>query len=257
MKLNVKNLLEAKKFAQKLLRDELSDRHINSINVGSDCAYLRSDKAFCLVKFLKRIENDFDVIFPDSLAKIGWKKYVTLEKNIFDQYLKKLELLKKECPVKGSVIFIVQTGEIYLISPIALRDLVDDYEFKIEKDGKTILCFLTLFLNAPQGIVRSKEELLAQKKASIIYQINSLGSPDFDDDEFEEDETDEMESDFYNYLFSDKNNKIGILDRNPKYSEINDDDVGQLSINLLYEISKNIKSLSKDLKSIKKLLSEK
>jgi len=257
MKLNVKNLLEAKKFAQKLLRDELSDKHISSINVGSDCAYLRSDKAFCLVKFLRRIENDFDVIFPDTLSKIGWKKYVTLEKNTFDQYMKKLDMLRKECPVKGSVMFIVQSGEIYLISPLALRDLVDDYDFKIDKDSKTMLCFLTLFLNTPQGVQRSKDELQAQKKASIIYQINGLGSPDFDDDEFENDESGEMENDFYNYLFPDRDSKIGLVEKNPKYSEIYDDDVGPLTINLLYEISKNIKTVSKDLRALKKYLSEK
>ena len=255
--MNVKNLLEAKNYAKKLLRDELSDKNINSVNIGQDCAYLRSEKAFCLVKFVDQIETNFDLLFPESLSKIGWMKYIPLEKNIFDQYLQKLEQLKKECPVKGSIIFIVKTGEKYLISPFAFKEMQEEFNLTLDVNDKKMICFLTIFLNLPQGESRSQEELEAQKRASIIYQVNGIGTSNFDIEENEEDDIDEIEGDFLNYFFSEKNTKLNIVERTPKYSETIDEDAGQLTINLLYEISKNLKVLSKDLRIIKKLLSQK
>lgn len=255
--MNVKNLLEAKKFAKKLLRDELSDKNISSVNVGNDCAYLRSEKAFCLVKFVDHIEDNFDSLFPDSLSKVGWTKFIPLKKRIFDQYIRKLELLKKECPVKGSIIFIVKSGEQYMISPFAFEELQDEFNLLADIDGEKVICFLTIFLNIPQEETRSLEELDAQKRASLIYQVNGIGSSKFDNDDDEEDDLEDLEGEFLNYFFSEKNTKAGIIEKTPKYSETIDEDAGQLTINLLYEISKNLKVLSKDLRIIKKILSEK
>jgi hypothetical protein len=250
-------LLEAKKFAKKLLKDELSDKNISSVNVGEDCAYLRSEKTFCLVKFVDQIENNFDSLFPESLTKVGWTKYIPLEISIFDQYLHKLELLKKECPVKGSIIFIVKTGEKYMISPFAFEELQDEFDLIAEINGEKAICFLTIFLNVPQGESRSLDELDAQKRVSLIYQVNGIGTSKFDNDEDEDEDMEDMEGEFLNYFFSEKNSKTGIIEKTPKYSEMIDEDAGQLTINLLYEISKNLKVLSKDLRMIKKILSEK
>lgn len=255
--LNAKNLLEAKKFAKKLLRDELSDKNITSVNVANDCAYLRSEKAFCLVKLVDQIESNFDLLFPDSLKKLGWTKYVPLEKNIFDQYLRKLEMLRKECPVKGSIIFIVKTGEKYMISPFAFEELQEEFDLLAEINGEQTICFSTIFLNIPQGEIRSLDELDAQKRASLIYQVNGIGASKFDNDEEDDEGNEDMEGEFLNYFFSEKNAKTGIIEKTPKYSETIDEDAGQLTINLLYEISKHLKTLSKDLKTIKKILSEK
>lgn len=257
MKVNVKNLLEAKKFAKKLLREELSDKNISSVNIEQDCAYLRSEKAFCLVKFVDQIESDFNVYFPEALSKVGWTKYVSLEKNIFDQYLRKLEQLKMECPVKGSIIFIVKTGEKYLISPFAFQELQEEFNLTLEINGKKMICFLTIFLNHPQGENRSLEEQEAQKRASLIYQINSIDSTNFDREDSLEDDIEEMEGDFLNYFFSEKHTKENIVERTPKYSETIDEDAGQLTINLLYDIAKNLKILSKDLRIIKNILNKK
>lgn len=255
--MKAKNLLEAKKFAKKLLRDELSDKNISSINVGADCAYLRSEKAFCLVKYVDQIETNFDSLFPDSLPKLGWNQYLPLGKSIFEQYLHKLELMKKECPVKGSVIFIVKTGENYMISPFALNELQEEFNLTTEVNGIQTICFLTILLNVPQGVSRSLDELDAQKRASLVYQINGIGSSNFDNDEDDQDDIEEMEGEFLNYFFSEKNNKSGIIEKTPKYSESIDEDIGQLTINLLYEISKNLKVLARDLGIIKKILSGK
>lgn len=255
--MSARNLLEAKRFAKKLLKDELSDKNISSVNVGNNCAFLRSEKAFCLVKFADRIECNFSELFPNSLAELAWSKYITIEKSIFDQYLKKLDLLKKECPVKGSVIVIVQTGEHYMISPYALEELQEEFDLQTEINGKKVICFLTLFLNIPQGESRPLEEIEAQKRASLIYQINGIGSENFDDDDRDEDDLEEIGGEFFNYFLADKNNKSSILEKTPKYSETTEEDIGQLSINLLYEISKNLKIISKDLRAIKKHLSEK
>jgi len=253
----VRNLLEAKKFAKKLIRDELSDKNITTVNIGEDSAYLRSEKTFCLVKYVDQIESNFDSLFPDSLLKVDWLKYIPLEKSIFDQYIRKLDQLKKECPVKGSVIFIVQSGEKYLISPFALQELLEEFDLVVDINGKKTICFLTIFLNIPQGETRASAELNAQKKASIIYQINGIESSGFDTEEENDEDLEEMEGEFFNYFFAEKSNKSGIIEKTPKYSESIDEDIGQLSINLLYEISKNLKVLSKDLAVIKKILSEK
>lgn len=255
--MKARNLLEAKKFAKKLLRDELSDKNITSVNVADDSAYLRSEKAFCLVKFVDQIETNFDSLFPDSLSKVGWSKFIPLEKSVFDQYLNKLDKLKKEYPVKGSVIFIVKTGENYMISPFALRDFLEEFNLSIDINGIKTICCLTIFLNLPQGEIRSMEELDAQKRASLIYQVNGIGSSNFDNEEEDDEELEGMEGEFLNYFFPEKSGKTGIIEKTPKYSETIDEDMGQLTINLLYEISKNLKILSKDLRIIKKILSEK
>jgi hypothetical protein len=217
--LKARNLLEAKKYAKKLLRDELSDKNISSVNVGNDCAYLRSEKAFCLVKYVDQIETNFNSLFPESFSKVGWTKFLPLEKSIFDQYLRKLDLMKKECPVKGSVIFIVRTGEKYMISPFALQEIQEEFSLSTEINGEKTICFLTIFLNVPHGESRSLDELDAQKRASLIYQVNGIGSSNFDNEEEGDEDIDEMEGEFLNYFFSEKSEKIGIIEKTPKYSE--------------------------------------
>ena len=254
--MNAKNLLEAKRVVKRILKKELSENQITSQNIGHDVAFIKSEKTFCLVKYLEKARNDLDKILPNVSSKIEWNKYVILEKNIFNRYIEELEIKKNNCPIKGTIIFVLSSGETYMISPYFLADLDSEYNLTVDLKKSKLLCFPTVFLNVPDGLERSTEEIDAQKRVALISQINNIGDESYSYDYYDDDFDDE-DGEFYSAFFSKRAKKDAVNSQNPKFSELFDDEIRNISLNLLYEISRNLKDITKELKSIRKQLRDK
>jgi hypothetical protein len=254
--LNAKNLLEAKKVVKKILKKELSEKQITSQNVGHDVAFIKSEKTFCLVKFLDKARNDLNNILPNVASKIEWNKYVVLEKAIFDKYIEQLDAQKINFPIKGTITFVLSSGEIYMISPYFLADLDNEYSLTVNFKKTKILCFPTVFLNVPEGLERSAEETEAQKRVALISQINNIGEDNYDLNYYDDD-FDEEEGEFYSAFFSKRGKNNPLNNQNPKFSELFDDEIRNISLNLLYEMSRNLKDITKEIKFIRKHLRDK
>ncbi len=252
--MNPRNLVEAKKVVKGLLKNELRETHLRSSNIAPNTAILQSDKIFCLVHYLDKIYTDFDSVLPEAASKTNWNRYVLLEKTIFERYSEQLEAIKRERPVKGTVVFVVQTGEIYMISPYAMLDFLEEYPLILEENDSEYCCFPTIFLQVPEGFHRSEEELEAQHRIALIAQINHLKPAELDDFDMDEDDLEEYERDLYACFFPDRARKPFSSDYRSKYTELADEDVRNLMIHLLYEMSKNLGEIRKELKSIKKIL---
>jgi hypothetical protein len=248
--LSAKNLIEAKRVVKSLLKKELSEKHITSKNICNDIAFVRSDKTFCLVKFMDRINDNFLEVFPVLSKKIDWNRYVVLEKDIFERYLEQFDSLKKEYPVKGTVIFVIRTGEIYMTSPYVLYGLSNEFDLLTLNGKKEIICFPTAFLSVPEGHGKPYDEIEAQKRFSIISQINSINE-EFDEnlDDYDGDYMSEYsDEDFFNF-FPRETRRSSYRD-NSRFSEPFPEDMRNVAINLLYEISMSLKELTKEIKSI-------
>lgn len=248
--MSAKNLIEAKRVVKSLLKKELSEKHITSKNICNDIAFVRSDKTFCLVKFMDRINDNFLEVFPVLSKKIDWNRYVVLEKDIFERYLEQFDSLKKEYPVKGTVIFVIRTGEIYMTSPYVLYGLSNEFDLLTLNGKKEIICFPTAFLSVPEGHGKPYDEIEAQKRFSIISQINSINE-EFDEnlDDYDGDYMSEYsDEDFFNF-FTRETRRSSYRD-NSRFSEPFPEDMRNVAINLLYEISMSLKELTKEIKSI-------
>jgi len=244
------NVIEAKRVVKSLLKKELSEKHITSKNICNDIAFVRSDKTFCLVKFMDRINDNFLEVFPVLSKKIDWNRYVVLEKDIFERYLEQFDSLKKEYPVKGTVIFVIRTGEIYMTSPYVLYGLSNEFDLLTLNGKKEIICFPTAFLSVPEGHGKPYDEIEAQKRFSIISQINSINE-EFDEnlDDYDGDYMSEYsDEDFFNF-FPRETRRSSYRD-NSRFSEPFPEDMRNVAINLLYEISMSLKELTKEIKSI-------
>ncbi len=248
--MSAKNLIEAKRVVKSLLKKELSEKHITSKNICNDIAFIRSDKTFCLVKFMDQISDNFSEVFPLLSKKIDWNRYVVLEKDIFERYLEQFESLKKEYPIKGTVIFVVRTGEIYMASPYVLYGLSNEFDLLTRNGKKEIICFPTAFLGVPEGHSKPHDEIEAQKRLSIISQINSI-TEEFDDslDYYEEDYMSEYDEEAYFTFFPREIRRTSYGD-NSRFSEPFPEDMQNVALNLLYEISMSLKELTKEIKSI-------
>ena len=243
-----KNLLQAKRFVKKLLLDELKDTHIRSKNVSPDVAFIRSDKALCLVKLVE-VMQDLEVIFPELAKKILWQKYVILERDFFQQYLDQFEQLKKEQPLRGSVIFITKSGEKYMVSPYALLEFQEMYHGYCKSGDTSRLYFPTIFLNAANLPERPLEEIQAQQRISIISQINDL---DEEEDWVEQDDWDSSDEDFASSLYSGKSFAEYPREFSPRFSGLEETDSREVIMNLLFEMTKNLKEINQEMKKIKK-----
>ncbi len=252
--MSAKNLVEAKKVVKTLLKRELSEKHITSKNICSDTAFLKSDRTFCLVKYIDKIYDDLSIVLPDISQKIDWNRYVRLEKHVFNKYLDELSNLKKKYPIRGTVIFVIQTGEIYMTSPYILYGLDNEYGLSITEGNKETLCFPTVFLSVPEGLNKPRDEIEAQKRLSLITQINSISS-EYEENYYDDTDFDDEDEDFYWPLI--KNDKNSFLDEDSRFSELFPDEMRNVALNLLYEMSMSLKELSKEIKSIKKTLKEK
>jgi hypothetical protein len=252
--LNPKNLVEAKKVVKGLLKNELRETHLRSNNIDTNSAILQSDKIFCLVQYMDKIHDDLNHILPETATKINWNSYVLLEKTVFESYAEQLENIKKERPAKGTVVFVLRSGEVYMISPYALMDFLDEYPLLVNIEKVEYFSFPTIFLQVPDGAPRSEEELEAQHRIALISQINSLKPAEVEDYELDDEDLDEYERDFYASFFSDRSRKGFSPDLRSKYSELADDDIRNITIHLLYEMSKNLTEIRKELKSIKKII---
>ena len=252
--MNPKNLIEAKRVVKGLLKNELCETHLKSSNIAPDTAILHSDKIFCLVKYLDTALENLDEILPETASTIKWKRYVQLEKSIFERYVDQLDTIKRERPVKGTVVFVLHTGEIYMISPYACMDFLEEYPLIFKRNSTEFLCFPTIFLQVPDGSRRSEEELDAQQRIALIAQINSLKPAEIDGYDIDDEDLDEYERDLYACFFPEKNRSSFSSDFRSKYSELADDDIRNLMIHLLYEMSKNLGEIRREMKSIKKLL---
>jgi hypothetical protein len=248
--LSAKNLIEAKRVVKSLLKKELSEKHITSKNICNDIAFIRSDKTFCLVKFMDQISDNFSEVFPVLSKKIDWNRYVTLEKDVFERYLEQFESLKKEYPIKGTVIFVIRTGEIYMTSPYVLYGLSNEFDLLTRTGKKEIICFPTAFLSVPEGHGKPYDEIEAQKRLSIISQINSINE-DFgeDMDYYESDYMPEFYDEDFFTLFPREGRRSSPRD-NSRFSEPFPEDMQNVALNLLYEISMSLKELTKEIKSI-------
>lgn len=253
--MNPKNLIEAKRVVKGLLKNELRETHLRSSNIDTNAAILQSDKIFCLVQYMDKIHDDLDLVLPDTASKINWNRYVLLEKSVFETYAEQLETIKKERPAKGTVVFVLRSGEVYMISPYALMDFLDEYPLMVNADDVEYFSFPTIFLQVPDGSPRSEQELEAQHRIALISQINSLKPAELEDYDLDDDDLDEYERDFYASFFSDRSRKGFSSDLRSKYSELADEDIRNITIHLLYEMSKNLGEIRKELKSIKKIIS--
>ena len=199
---------------------------------------------------MDRINDNFLEVFPVLSKKIDWNRYVVLEKDIFERYLEQFDSLKKEYPVKGTVIFVIRTGEIYMTSPYVLYGLSNEFDLLTLNGKKEIICFPTAFLSVPEGHGKPYDEIEAQKRFSIISQINSINE-EFDEniDDYDSDYMSEYsDEDFFNF-FPRETRRSSYRD-NSRFSEPFPEDMRNVAINLLYEISMSLKELTKEIKSI-------
>lgn len=249
--MSAKNLIEAKRVARNLLKRELSDKHITSKNICDDIAFLRSDRTFCLVKFMDRILDNLSDICPLVSKKIDWNRYVILEKDVFEKYLEQFENLKKEYPIKGTVIFVIRTGEQYMTSPYLLYGLGNEYDLLTKLGGREVMCFPTAFLSVPEGKGKPRDEIEAQKRLSLISQVNSIGKEyDEDMDYYDGDDFSDYDEGFFSFF--PEGLKRNQFSQNSRFSELFPDDMRNVALNLLYEISMSLKEITKEIKSIKK-----
>lgn len=243
-----KNLLQAKQFVKKLLLEELKDTHIRSRNISPDVALIRSDKALCLVKFVEVLQ-DLETTFPELAKKIQWQKYVILEKEYFQQYLEQFEQLKKEQPLRGSVIFITKSGEKYMVSPYVLLEFQEMYHGYFKTSDTSLLFFPTIFLNSANLPERPLEEIRAQQRISIISQINDL---DEDDEWIDQDDWDSADEDYTPSYYSGKSFSDYPREFSPRFSGLEETDTREVMMNLLFEMTKNLKEINQEMKKIKK-----
>lgn len=250
-----RNLLKAKQFVKPLLLDELKDTHIRSKNLSPDVALIRSDKAFCLVKPVD-VNDALDTLFPELAEKILWKKYVVLEKDYFQIYLDQLDTLKKEQPIKGSVIFVTRNGETYMVSPYVLVEFQETYHTYCKNNHSALFYFPTVFLNSANQPERPIDEIQAQQRISIISQINDLDESDewLDQEDWEPAGDDDS---VYSTFFS--NRSFGEVPRefSPRFSGIEETDMREVMMNLLYEMTKNLKEINQEMKQLKKWFKKK
>ena len=149
--MNPKNLIEAKKVVKGLLKNELRETHLRSNNIDTNAAILQSDKIFCLVQYMDKIHDNLNQVLPETASKINWNSYVLLEKTVFESYAEQLENIKKERPAKGTVVFVLRSGEVYMISPYALMDFLDEYPLLVTIEKVEYFSFPTIFLQVPDG----------------------------------------------------------------------------------------------------------
>ena len=143
-----------------------------------------------------------------------------------------------------------------MISPYVLLDILEEYPLMVFINGVEYFCFPTIFLHVPEGKRRTQEELEAQHRVALISQINGLKPSMTIDYDMDEDELEEYEKDLYACFFPERTRKSFTADMQSRYSDLADDDVRNLMIHLLYEMSKNLSEIRKELKSIKKTLKE-
>jgi len=250
-----KNLLKAKQFVKQLLLDELKDAHIRSKNVSPEVALIRSDKALCLVKLVD-VNDSLDSLFPELAKKILWNKYVVLEKDYFQIYLEQFELLKKEQPIKGSVIFVTRTGETYMVSPYALVEFQETYHMFCKSENSSLLYFPTIFLNSANLPERPIDEIQAQQRISIISQINELEESEewIDQEDWELDGEDDS---LYSTFFSNRPFAEYPKEFSPRFSGLEETDTRELMMNLLFEMTKNLKEINQEMKKINKWFKKK
>jgi len=251
--LSAKNLIEAKRVVRDLLKKELSEKHITSKNICNDIAFVRSERTFCLVKYMDKILDNLSEVLPEVAKKVDWNRYTILEKGVFDRYLEQLESLKKEYPIKGTVVFVIRTGEVYMTSPYVLYGLDSEYGLSTLLNKKEIMCFPTIFLSVPEGLSKPSDEVEAQKRLSLISQVNAIGEEyDEDTNYYESEDFDDYDDGFFSF-FS-RSAKRSSSDQSMKFSELFPDDMRNVALNLLYEVSMSLKELTKEIKSIKKAI---
>jgi len=129
---------------------------------------LYTDYSVFLVHFTKEFDRTFQKSFPEIANQIFWHEGIKVNKKLVFQFAH----IKNNDRRKLSVLFILENGDIFQISPLSLMGFCEWLNL-ITEDGGVCYFFPTIFLTRLTGNP-TKGEITTRDKLSLVAQINDL-----------------------------------------------------------------------------------
>jgi len=173
----IKTIRGALAAAERTIKKFFSEETAKKEEINKLSGVIHTKYSIFLVYFIEQVDKKFRSAFPEIAKQIMWDEGIRVSKKSVIDFLNFPNSDKK----KLSIVFVLQNGEIFQISPVSLMNFCEITNLEIEDKG-VYYFFPTIFLKKLGGQVTQKEQK-TKNKLSLVSQINSL--EEFDEGDME------------------------------------------------------------------------